>query len=286
MIKFQKNPSLLPLYLKAIASMAKPKTTNSLPNIETSMLINLDSQFVDKYKNICEYQDKNTIPITLPYALAGSMQLWLWTRSQFPVRVIGAVHVKNTIHSYRLLIPNEKLELRVRIGECRQVRLGTEHDVITELIDQAGLVVWESVSTNMAPDYSKSKKTSMKHDEPNYNQVFEFEVPHGIGIYYGRLCGDINPIHLHNLGAKLFGFKTAIAHGMWAVARALSFLEQTHFNLTTLDVRFRRPIPIGKKVKLHSIKVDKKTYFAIKNLAGDITHIEGSVNFEDKLDGI
>ena len=35
------------------------------------------------------------------------------------------------------------------------------------------------------------------------------------------VSGDVNPIHLSGLTAKAFGFKRAIAHGMWVKARAL-----------------------------------------------------------------
>ena len=46
-----------------------------------------------------------------------------------------------------------------------------------------------------------------------------------IGRRYGAVSGDRNPIHLYPLTARLFGFRRAIAHGMWTKARCLAALE-------------------------------------------------------------
>lgn len=283
MVTFHKNPSLIPIYLRAFASIMKPKTTNELPPLEARMMSGIDSALLNRYKQVCTYEASSLVPITFPYALAGSLQLWLWTRPEFPVRVVGAVHVRNRIESFRELIPGEELEMRVRSGECRQVRLGTEHDVITELVDSSGKIVWLSTSTNMAPEKPKEKRTPSHFDEPAYDRITEISVPKGIGLKYGTVCRDLNPIHLHPMAARVFGFKTAIAHGMWAIARSLTAMEREDAHTSVLNVRFRKPIPIPKRVQLHHLKVGNVTHFALKNLAGDVTHLEGSIEFRAKF---
>jgi acyl dehydratase len=79
-------------------------------------------------------------------------------------------------------------------------------------------------------------------------------VPLNIGRQFAALCGDYNPIHVHSIFAKLFGFKTAIAHGMWVCGRALSFIEQvpgwTGQNVIELEVFFRKPVPMPSKAKV------------------------------------
>ena len=61
-----------------------------------------------------------------------------------------------------------------------------------------------------------------------------------IGRRYGAASGDRNPIHLHALTARLFGFPRAIAHGMWTVARCLA----AHGTPQAVRVRaeFRAPV--------------------------------------------
>ncbi|MDX3112366.1 MaoC/PaaZ C-terminal domain-containing protein [Streptomyces scabiei] len=50
----------------------------------------------------------------------------------------------------------------------------------------------------------------------------EWRLASDVGRRYGAASGDRNPIHLHALTARLFGFPRAIAHGMWTVARCLA----------------------------------------------------------------
>jgi acyl dehydratase len=50
----------------------------------------------------------------------------------------------------------------------------------------------------------------------------EWRLAADVGRRYGAASGDRNPIHLHPLTARLFGFPRAIAHGMWTVARCLA----------------------------------------------------------------
>ena len=74
-------------------------------------------------------------------------------------------------------------------------------------------------------------------------------MPGDIGRRYGAVSGDRNPIHLHPLSARLFGFKQAIAHGMWTKARCLAALEGRLPEAVTVDVRFKKPLFIPGRVE-------------------------------------
>jgi hypothetical protein len=63
-----------------------------------------------------------------------------------------------------------------------------------------------------------------------------------LGRRYGAASGDRNPIHLHPLTARLFGFPRAIAHGMWTVARCLA--EHGTPEAVTVRAEFRAPVPL------------------------------------------
>ena len=52
-----------------------------------------------------------------------------------------------------------------------------------------------------------------------------WRIPDDAGRRYAKVSGDVNPIHLSGLTAKAFGFKRAIAHGMWVKARVLGALS-------------------------------------------------------------
>lgn len=108
-------------------------------------------------------------------------------------------------------------------------RRGTEAVVVTELRD-GGAVVWESTSTYLA----RHRTGSVPAAEPApaaqapvpgplpLPLLDEWRLAADVGRRYGAASGDRNPIHLHPLTARLFGFPRAIAHGMWTVARCLA----------------------------------------------------------------
>jgi acyl dehydratase len=56
------------------------------------------------------------------------------------------------------------------------------------------------------------------------------------------VSGDHNPIHLHALTAKAFGFPRQIAHGMWSLARCAAALENRIPDAVTVDAAFKKPI--------------------------------------------
>ncbi|WP_405895226.1 MaoC/PaaZ C-terminal domain-containing protein [Streptomyces sp. NBC_00104] len=72
--------------------------------------------------------------------------------------------------------------------------------------------------------------------------VAEWRLAGDVGRRYGAVSGDRNPIHLHPLGARLFGFPRAIAHGMWTVARCLA--EHGAPPATLVRAEFRAPVPL------------------------------------------
>ncbi|MDQ9817487.1 MaoC/PaaZ C-terminal domain-containing protein, partial [Acinetobacter bereziniae] len=53
---------------------------------------------------------------------------------------------------------------------------------------------------------------------PSYVPKAEWNILENTGRRYAKVSGDFNLIHIHAITAKAFGFKQAIAHGMWSKA--------------------------------------------------------------------
>jgi acyl dehydratase len=68
----------------------------------------------------------------------------------------------------------------------------------------------------------------------------EWRIAGDVGRRYGAASGDRNPIHLHPLTARPFGFPRAIAHGMWTVARCLA--EHGTPDAAVVRAEFRAPV--------------------------------------------
>jgi acyl dehydratase len=65
------------------------------------------------------------------------------------------------------------------------------------------------------------------------------------------VSGDYNPIHLSAASAKLFGFPSAIAHGLWNKARTLAALAD-HLPAANVEihVQFKKPVRLPSEVTL------------------------------------
>jgi acyl dehydratase len=79
-----------------------------------------------------------------------------------------------------------------------------------------------------------------------------WRVPGDTGRRYAAVSGDVNPIHLHPLAARAFGFPRAVAHGMWTAARAAAALQGRLPDAVTYAVTFARPLLLPGRVELRT----------------------------------
>ena len=97
----------------------------------------------------------------------------------------------------------------------------------------------------------------------------DFDAPAGLGRRYGPHAGDVNPIHLTDLTAKLFGFKRAIAHGMWSLARCAA--EFPAEGPGVLEVQFKLPVFLPAKLVMERTGAD----FTLLDEAREKPHLAG-----------
>jgi len=106
----------------------------------------------------------------------------------------------------------------------------------------------------------------------------EWRLPGDLGRRYAAVSGDRNPIHLHDLGAKLLGFPRTIAHGMWTQARCLAALERSLPAAYTVTARFRRPMLLPSRVTFgRAGDADGAIRFAVHAARAGTPHLEGRV---------
>lgn len=83
---------------------------------------------------------------------------------------------------------------------------------------------------------------------------------------YAWLSGDLNPIHLSNLSAKLLGMRQAIMHGMHTVAMVEATLTQQQAPLIALSANFKRALPLGQSAHLFRHSADSGSVWQADNL--------------------
>ena len=233
--------------------------------------VEVDRAHIAKYARVCGFGLRDTLPPTYPHVLAFPLHMEAMTDKSFPFPVIGMVHITNRITQHRRIGSGETLDITVRTAEGGPHPKGTLVALRTE-VRVGDELVWDSESVNLRRGKgSEGGKKPPKPPEPPAEA--EWKVPGDIGRRYADVSGDRNPIHLHDLTAKAFGFKRAIAHGMWTKARALAALDGRLPDAFTVDVRFEKPLFIPAKV----VFATAEDAFAVRAAKSDTVHLHGRI---------
>jgi len=275
-------PSAEGLYLKAATTAFKrPKGLPQIPQL--SVQINglvADARQLADYREICGFAASDTLPITFPHVMAGSLQLYLLTRAAFPLPLLGLVDIGARIEQRRAIGTGERCDLTMSLGASREVRQGLEFDRLASVtID--GEEVWREVVTTLYR-MPVAKKAGTKPAAPPPAPLSEYlpvNAAADTGRRYAGVSKDFNPIHLTPLSAKLFGFKRHIAHGMWSAAHCAALL-QARLGVTPiqLEVQFRQPLFLPGRAALKFAlggSAEQGLDFALLARNSDKIHLSG-----------
>ncbi|MCO5397305.1 MaoC/PaaZ C-terminal domain-containing protein [Ralstonia soli] len=272
-------PSAGALAWRALLSQRKGKRGGPLPrHTLVRQEVPLDAAHIAQYAAVCGFSPAHGVPMTYPHLLGFPLQLLLMTESAFPYPVIGLVHLGNTIRQHRRLQPGERVRVEVRPRRLFQHARGQAFAIETAVV-KSGAVVWESLSTYLrvgvpsqqgAPLIALPTPQALSLDS-------HWEVPADTGRRYARVSGDWNPIHVSNIGAKLFGFAHPIAHGMWTKARALAaLLPAAPLTQGEVVAEFKTPLPLpGAATLWRADDAAPGGPFEVRNAAGDKPYLRG-----------
>lgn len=278
-------PPVLPAFARAALSATRSVTTPVVIPAWTVRVASLgfDRRHVADYNALCGFRDLGRVPMTYPQVLATPLYLNLMTRPGFPLPLMGLVHVRNRIESRRELAIDEVFDVSVSLGESREVRAGLELDLVVTFSELDGDMLWRATMTVLRrgparDDAAPAAKVSAPQDEPGLAQYLSISAPEDIGRRYARISQDYNPIHLHASTAKLFGFRRAIAHGLWTKARVLAELApRLPAPPRGFDVQFRQPLLLPGKATLRYTQEPARVAFSLLEAGGGKVHLSGTL---------
>ena len=276
---FSQLPKPYLAYPKVIQGLIfkKAKGEKVLPQVEYVVdSFKIDHQHLKAYNEVCGFKNNSYIPAIYLAVLSQSLQMHMMTKEAFPFAVLGLVHIRNQIKQVRKVGVNELLTLSCRFGELQPHDKGMQFDFITTA--KVGKeIVMQGTTTYLARQKSTAKVAAKTAESavPAYEVQAEWDISENIGRRYALTSGDFNLIHLHALTAKAFGFKQAIAHGMWSKARALA--SMTLPESYEADVWFKLPIYLPSKVEFLTAQVAQDTDFLIRSSKNQKPHVVGSL---------
>ncbi|PUB23923.1 MaoC dehydratase-like protein [Promicromonospora sp. AC04] len=225
-------PKLGGLFTKGVAGSAgkRPKGAVRLPEV-TYRVAGVDT--AGEAAHLAAYQDlvgepsSEVLPAGFLHVLAFPLATAVMVRSDFPLPLLGLVHLRNVARVLRPVRLGETIEVRAWAQDARAHRRGVQVDLVAEVLVDGDLA-YRGVSTYLAKGFTAPDGAAAPDAEAPREEwtaplpTARWKLGSGTGRAYGAVSGDLNPIHTSNLGAKAFGFPRAIAHGMYSAARALA----------------------------------------------------------------
>ncbi len=278
--ELEQAPSLPALFARA--AVTSRGRGGDLPDTHLARTgVTADPAQVAGYARICGFGLTDVLPPTFPHVLTFPLQVALMSDRSFPLALPGLVHVRNRIDVLRPIGTGEALDLEVWAERFAAHRSGATVDLCASGT-VAGEEVWRGRSTYLARGATAPEGAPAADVDVAVGALpdgtIRWRVPDDTGRRYAGVSGDVNPIHMSALTAKAFGFKRAIAHGMWVEAHALAALEGRLPAAMSVDVAFRKPLFLPSTVTLATAPVEPGGWdLAVRDEKTGTEHLAGTV---------
>ena len=242
-------PSMAGVFLKAMLIAPFRSNTIQDPVPFTGNRIILENHTpepcrVRQYCDVCGFDGQSSDTLPMPYIqtlFIGLLGRFI-TSSYFPFTPLGLIQIYQSFELKQHIRFGDSLDLSCTLERITKTDKGFETDFLLQA-SVSGEVAWQGISRYLSRTPGEKKKKEKKQNAPLEKKEI-IPVPAGTGLRYARVSGDFNPHHLYPMLAKLFGFKTAIAHGMFSLARVMASLNRA-FDIaegTRVEARFKLPV--------------------------------------------
>ncbi|PKZ42291.1 hypothetical protein CYJ76_03070 [Kytococcus schroeteri] len=218
------------------------------------------------YSRLCGFRYGAPVSATWLHVRTFGLQMQLMTAPDFPLKVLGLVHLANRWRVHAPVAPDAVPAVTLwadRLVPHPKGALVT----LAATAEVDGQRVWEGWSEYLARgvevtgasegapsggsrDPAEAAGPASAVDAAALPERARWRLAADTGRRYAAVAGDANPIHLSALTARAFGFKRAIAHGMYTAARSLAALEPHVPDAYAYDVAFAKPLHLPSTVVL------------------------------------
>lgn len=259
-------PSLSKLYVNAATTAARRRVLGAstgkkrLPAVSHEVRgVRADVGNLTAYQHLVGETASDILPSGYVHALAFPVSMSVMNREDFPLPLLGMIHLRNHVEQRMPIHFAESLDIRSWAENLSGHRAGTMLDLVAEVhAGSSGDLLWRGVSTYLAkgvflpgidkPGSANGASGATDFSPPDPTALWQLGLD--IGRNYATVSGDFNPIHLSVLSAKALGLRGSIAHGMYLASRALADVGAVKADSFTWDVAFEAPVFLPTKVAL------------------------------------
>ncbi|OFT23803.1 MaoC/PaaZ C-terminal domain-containing protein [Arthrobacter sp. HMSC08H08] len=286
-------PSLGKIYAQAgteaLKKRPKKVSADSLPSDGLGVRgVTISRETVNAVNRHVGAPTRDSVPSIVVFGTAFPLLIELMRQPEFPLPMLGMIHLTNTVEHHRTIVPGEKLTFEVRPLSLDAHHAGVACEIETRVLDDGGDVVWTGTGVFLAKgvtleDAQKPERPEREApDLPQMNAQWSFAP--GEGRRWAGILGDYNPIHLSNVSAKLLGMKTAIVHGADLAAHALAAVEPADATACggyEWHIEFGAPVPIPSRISFNQTAV-KNADFGEGNTGEEVEGLVGFTGFSTR----
>jgi len=277
-------PGAAQLILRALRSAGKsPGVVEAMPQLAyVRPHVVLDAGHIARYAALCGFAPAHGVPLSYPQLLTFPLVAQFMGSAECPWPAMGTVHLANAIEQFDFLHAGDAVRVEMTTGRLFAHEKGQVFTLELRIL-RDGQPVWQGTQTllrlGVAQPGGEPYASPLDSALPLSHQT-DFAAPGNIGRRYGRISGDMNPIHLTALSARLFGFRRAIAHGLWTKARALAaLLPAAPVGQATAVVEFKAPLFLPGRASLWTAHVIGRSWFEVLDASGSRPHLHGELRY-------
>ncbi|RUS73361.1 hypothetical protein EGW08_018880 [Elysia chlorotica] len=210
---------------------------------------------LDMYKKVIGYSgDPSKVPPLWMSSYFNKAILSLGSSEFSRARILGMVHLRQRVTVYHDLSPLMRGHFSVTFlnEEHKMTRRGLEITARTSVWGPNDILLWEGLISGLSvlPRRDKPKKPPPEKDTFSVYREEEVHAATNTGLLIAQSTEDYQPQHLTWWTAKLVGFRSPIAHGLWSMAVAVDRImrkERASFEdryPLHIDVHFKRPLTL------------------------------------------
>jgi acyl dehydratase len=238
----------------------------------------IDPANVAAYANVTGLRFGDAVPLTYPFALTFPTVMSLVTGFDFPFAAMGSVHIENQITQHRPILVTDTVSVRTHAENLREHRRGLLVDIVTD-VNVGNETAWHQVTTFLHQQRTslsdEPKPPPQKQPKPGPPNAV-LRITPGQIRHYASVGGDHNPIHTNPIAAKLFGFPTVIAHGMFSAAAVLANIEGQLPDALKYSVRFAKPVVLPARAGLYVDRISDGWQLTLRNMSKGDPHLTGT----------
>lgn len=240
-----------------------------------------DPERIKAFRRVChEPMNQTVLPSIYLETLFVGMLGRLITAPFFPLSPMGLIHTHQSLVQHRPVDEKEILDARCGLGRITKSDKGVTLECFLEVRSQNELV-WEGVATFL----SRSRGTGSRRKKrpgPDRDRLpvkAIFDLGEETGRAYARASNDYNPHHLYGFSARLLGFRSPIAHGMYTLARSLAAIQsKTAFDFPMIvEAGFKLPVYLPARVALGYDTFGSTVSFELRDANSGLPHVAGRI---------